>query len=304
VRVSWREAAGDRAILFSGDLGAIGAPLIGDPNRTWSEDDAVDFVVTESTYGDRVHPDRAESRRVFRDTVLRALDNGGKVLIPAFAIGRTQEVIYELNTLVERGELRGIPVIIDGPLGLNATEIYERHTECYDDEAMKLLRRGDKPLVFDHLHEVRDAGRSKAAVALEGPAIIVAGSGMLSGGRIRHHLAAHLPDPTCDVLLVGYQAEGTLGRHLQNGGDTAFLHGEEVPVRARITTIHGFSAHADRDGLAGWLGAVPRRPGGGVFVTHGEEQSAVAYSELVARRFDTRTLVPDFGETVALELRP
>ncbi|MEZ4365141.1 MAG: MBL fold metallo-hydrolase [Kofleriaceae bacterium] len=301
VRVSWTESAGERAILFSGDLGVVGAPILRDPFTAWDPArHAVDWVVTESTYGDRAHPPRDETRATLRDTVRRALDDGGKVLIPAFSIGRTQEVLYELNALVEAGELPGIPVFVDGPLGLSATKIYARHRDCYDAEATALLDRGDHPLEFDHLYGAEQVAASRKAVGYDGAAIIVAGSGMCQGGRIRHHLERHLPDPRTDVLLVGYQASGTLGAALQRGADEVWLRGQRVPVRARITTVRGMSAHADRDGLTAWLGAVPRRSGAQVFVTHGEPEAAAAHAARVRDRFGVGATVPALHQTVEL----
>jgi metallo-beta-lactamase family protein len=296
--VAW----GDRAILFSGDLGVAGAPLLRDPNRAWDATrDWIDFVVTESTYGDRTHPPRAEARAELRRVIRRALADGGKVLVPAFSIGRTQELIYELNGMIAAGELREIPIIVDGPLGLSVTRIYREHPDCYDAEALALIERGDPPLEIDALVGARDGEASRRAVAMDGPAIVIAGSGMCEGGRIRHHLTRHLPDARTDVLLVGYQAAGTLGRALQSGRDRVFIGREEVPVRARITTLSGLSAHADRDGLAAWFSRLPRRAGTRVFVTHGEPEQSEAYARLITERHGARADVPDLHERVTLD---
>jgi metallo-beta-lactamase family protein len=182
VRVSFTEASGrSRAILFSGDLGVVGAPILADPFTAWDATrDAVDYVVTESTYGDRLHGPRSQVREQLQRVIERALRDGGKVLIPAFSIGRTQEILYELNTMIEAGQLGGIPVIIDGPLGLSATKIYARHTDCYDEEAIARLERGDHPLEFDSLHQAGDPRASRMAVGMDGPAIVIAGSGITS----------------------------------------------------------------------------------------------------------------------------
>jgi len=301
VRVSWGSGQAARAILFSGDLGVAGAPILKDPFTAWDpERHGVDMVVTESTYGDRSHPPRAEVRAKLREVIERALSDRGKVLIPAFSIGRTQEVLYELNTMIEAGQLPGIPVIVDGPLGMSATRIYGKYRELYDVEAMEMLQRGDHPLEFDNLIGASDAAASRRAVDVDGPAIIIAGSGMCQGGRIRYHLERHLPDPRTDVLLVGYQAQRTLGRALQEGRDTVYLRGQQVPVRARITTISGLSAHADRDGLAAWFAALPRNHGARVFVTHGEEAQARAYASRLDAQFGAVTDVPTLGQRVEL----
>jgi metallo-beta-lactamase family protein len=302
VRVAWKDGGADRAILFSGDLGVAGAPILRDPNTAWNPaTDGVDFVVTESTYGDRNHPPRTEVRDSLRRIIDRALADGGKVLVPAFSIGRTQEILYELNAMKEAGHLGSIPVIVDGPLGLSATSIYRRHSEVWDAAAHALLERGDKPFEFDRLLEVRDAQASKRAVDQKGPAIIIAGSGMCQGGRIRHYLRRYLREPTTDVLLVGYQSERTLGRALQGGAQHVFLQGEQVPVRARITTISGLSAHADRDGLDAWFGTLPRRSKTRVFVTHGEAEAAEAYAALLRDKYAVAVDVPGRLASIALD---
>ncbi len=301
VRIAWREEAGERAIMFSGDLGVSDTPIIRDPNTSWDADaHKVDFVVTESTYGARAHPARLIARQAFRDAILHAVSDGGKVLIPAFAIGRTQEMLYELNTLVESGQLKGVPVIVDGPLGLDATAIYDRHRDCYDEEALALVRAGDAPMQFDGLFAARQGRASQATRGIDGPAIIIAGSGMCSGGRIRGHLAEYLSDPTTDVIFVGYQAERTLGRDLQQGNDEVDIDGKTVSVRAQITTISGYSAHADRDALARWFARLPRRPDGAVFVCHGDEKAARAYARLLKDTHDARCIIPKLFDTVPL----
>lgn len=300
-RVTWMERGSERGILFSGDLGTHGAPILRDPYKDWHpEEHQVDFVVTESTYGDRVHPGRDAARQKFRDAILHAVADGGKVLIPAFAIGRTQEVLYDLNILVESGQLPGVPVVVDGPLGLDATELYMKYQDCYDCEARALLQAGDKPLEFMDLYSSRKAAASDSIGGLEGAAIIIAGSGMCNGGRIIKHLADWLPDARTDVIFVGYQASGTLGRDLQDRKSEVTIEGKTVPVRAQITTISGFSAHADRDALAEWYGKVPLRKGGAVFVTHGEEKSSRGLAKHLKDMFGARAIVPKRGDQAAL----
>lgn len=304
VRISWKEGAEERAILFSGDLGVEGTPIIRDPNEEWHpEEHLVDFVVTESTYGTRNHPDRMLARETFRNAVVHALSDNGKVLIPAFAIGRTQEVLYELNELVESGRIKNVPVVVDGPLGLNATKIYDHYKDCYDEDALALLNSGDEPLKFSGLFGAQGVRSSQAAQMIDGPAVIVAGSGMCSGGRICRYLEEYLPDPRTDVIFVGYQAQRTLGRDLQQGRGTVSIHGKEVSVNAVITSISGFSAHADQDGLANWFSKVPRKPGGAVFVTHGEEKASRGYARRLKDQYGARAIVPKLEDTVALTLR-
>jgi metallo-beta-lactamase family protein len=297
VRLAW----GDKAVLFSGDLGSRGTPILRDPHSAWdAERDGVNAVITESTYGNRVHPGRDEARQTFRNAVLRAVSDGGKVLIPAFAVGRTQEVLYDLNVLVESGLLPNVPVIVDGPLGLETTALYQRHKDLYDNDALGRLRKGDVPLEFRDLYAAKQASASARIRDIPGAAIIIAGSGMCSGGRIMGHLKEYLPDKRTDVIFVGYQGAGTLGREIQDGRHEVDIDGERIPVRAAVTTISGFSAHADRDTLAEWLGAVKLRPDGTVFVTHGEEESSESYARLVGDRFKVRAVVPRRKDTVSL----
>lgn len=299
VRVSWHDG-GERAILFSGDIGVAGSPIIRDPTSRWPAGAEVEWVVTESTYGNRNHPDRAEARQVFRDVVQRALGDGGKVLIPAFAIGRTQEILFELDQMIAAGEVGPIPVVVDGPLSLSATEVYRRHKGCYDEDALAQLARGDHPLDMDSFMGARDGRQSSRVSDLRGAAIIIAGSGMCSGGRIRRHLAENLHDPRTDVVLVGYQGARTLGRALEDGEREVWIDNRAIAVNARITRISGFSAHADQEGLASWYGTVPHRRGGTTFVTHGEDESRDVYARLLRDRFATRTVIPQHEDTVAL----
>jgi metallo-beta-lactamase family protein len=300
VRVSWRTKGGERAILFSGDIGVAGTPIIRDPFTAWAPEHAVDAIVTESTYGDKPHPDRAATRELFRTTIARALADGGKVLIPAFAIGRTQEILYELHTLVQAGVVGKIPIVVDGPLSMSATEVYRRNKGCYDDAAMDLVATGHDPLELDTIIGARDGRQSARVHEIEGPAIILAGSGMCNGGRIRGHLEHHLPDPRTDVLLVGYQGARTLGRALEDGAREVWIDGRQVPVRGRVTRLSGFSAHADQHGLAAWYGDVPRTPGATTIVTHGEDEPRAVYARLLEDRFGARTVVPALGDVIEL----
>lgn len=300
LRVSWRDGGQARALLFSGDIGVRGTPILRDPTLAWAPELAVDYVITESTYGDRAHPDRTAAKATFRDAVARAIGDGGKVLIPAFAIGRTQEILYELHQLIEAGELPTVPVVIDGPLSTNATQLYARYRGLYDEAALAALANGEHPLELDSLVMARD-GKAGAAVSdRDGPAIIIAGSGMCNGGRIRGHLQRHLPDPRTDVLLVGYQGARTLGRALEDGAREVWIDGRQLAVNARVTRLSGYSAHADRDGLAGWFDALPRHPGTTAIVTHGEDDARASYAALLRDRFGVPTVVPALDATIAL----
>ena len=273
-------------MIFSGDLGRPNSPLLRDYNQRWSAERPLDLVVVESTYGDRQHElDHAQVQRELLRIVKSAVDDGGHVLVPAFAIGRTQTLLYHLNTLVESGQLPDIPVALDSPLALRVTELHHRAVELFDAESRAKLAHGDDPLSFEGLYAV-ERGRDSARLReVEQPMLIIAGSGMCTGGRIMGHLHDLLPRPETCVLFVGFQAPGTPGRAIQraaaDGGGYVELSGERVPVRARVESLDGLSAHADRDELSRWICALPgpRR----IALNHGEPEAQRALARHLER---------------------
>jgi metallo-beta-lactamase family protein len=285
--------AGRLRVLFSGDLGRYGAPIIPDPEPGTR----VDALVVESTYGGRRHDD-VPARELLRDEVRRAVGAGGALVVPAFAIGRTQEVLYTLRALERAGEVPEIPVFVDSPMAVDATPLYLAHREDHDDEFARLLAGGDEPLRPARTTFCRSVEQSKAVNRVDGPCVIVSASGMATGGRVLHHLARRLPDPRTSVVLVGYQAAGTRGWNLQNGAATLRIHGEDVPVKARVTSIGGFSAHADEAELERWLGTFPSPPGR-TFLVHGEP-AALAASLARMERLRWPALVPTHLQEVRL----
>jgi metallo-beta-lactamase family protein len=290
-------------VLFSGDLGRAGTPILRDPNTRYPAGTRVDCVVLEATYGDREHRGAAPARERLRSVLRRALGDGGKVLVPAFSIGRTQELLYHLRALVAAGELSDVPVIVDGPMGLDVTALYERYRDEYDAEALALLRNGKPPLSFDTLYSARTGRASELARTIDGPALVIAGSGMCTGGRVLGHLEDLLPDARTDVLLVGYQARGTLGRELLDGADRVIVRGRPVRVRAQVTSVPGLSAHADQSGLLAWLAAVPG-PVRRVFVVHGEPAACEALAAATRERLGIEAVVPAHGERHCLDDGP
>ena len=281
-----------RRVLFSGDLGRYGAPILPDPDPAPAADD----LLVECTYGDRRHQGdpRAELRQAVRETVER----GGALLVPAFAIGRTQEILFWLRDLEGSGEIPELPVYVDSPMAVDATPMHLAHREDHDDEMARLLASGVEPLRPARLHFARAPEQSKAINRVEGPCIIVSASGMATGGRVLHHLGRRLPDERTTVLLVGYQAPGTRGWSLQNGAQTLRIHGEEVPVRARVVTLTGFSAHGDMDEVARWVATVPRPPARS-FCVHGEPPALAAVRDRLAAQ-GWSAFVPRLGEEVEL----
>jgi metallo-beta-lactamase family protein len=273
------ELAGPRPtrILFSGDLGRYGAPILPDPEPGL----AVDALVLESTYGGRLHPSRPPDEAL-REEVLRAIAQGGALVVPAFAIGRAQEVLFTLRALERRGAIPEIPVFLDSPMAIDATPMFLAHREEHDRETTRLLEAGEEPLRPAKLTFTRTPEQSKAVNAVRGPCVIVSASGMATGGRVLHHLAHRLPDPRTTVLLVGYQAAGTRGWSLQNGAATLRIHGEDVPVKARVASVEGFSAHADEAEISRWLATFPSPPRR-TFLVHGEPTALAASKERLDR---------------------
>ncbi len=262
-----------RRLLFSGDIGPKNSPIINDPNFTWK--DPFDLVVIESTYGNRTHKSRSDTINEFKDLVRDVIKNRGVLLVPAFAIGRTQEIIYHLNSLVESGEIPPIPVLTDSPMANKVTSIYRKYTVCYDDETIEQIERGDKPLDFRGLYQVKSADESRSLTQLRPPFIIIAGSGMCNSGRIVHHIKNFIGSESTTIMIVGWQGKGTLGRKLADGVKSIKINGEDYQVRAKIATLNGFSAHADQKELLQWAKAIPTDDTNTIWiVNHGEKDAS------------------------------
>ena len=273
------EVATDHSrLVLSGDLGRPGTPLLRDPFTDWPA--PVDLVVMESTYGSREHScSPTDARNKLAAALQRTIDRRGHLLIPAFAIGRTQTILYHLNALFEDGEVPPVPVAVDTPMGIQITELHDAAHRLFDAEALGRVALGDDPLDFDDLYAVRRGRDSHRLRDMPGPLVILAGSGMCTGGRIVRHLIDRLPEESTTVLLVGYQAPGTPGRALQRAdpGDRVELDGESVRVAAHVETLSGLSAHADRRELTAWLDAIPGNPA--VALHHGDEEAQEALAQ-------------------------
>lgn len=289
------ELAGANAsrLVFSGDLGRWNRAILRDPELV----PEADVLLVESTYGNRSHTPDAEEHlvKVITDTAQR----GGTVVVPAFAIGRTQELIWTIRKLEDEGRLRPVPVYIDSPMAINVTDIYCRHPEDHDLDMKLLMDEKRCPLCCRQYHLTRDASASKALNHREGPMIIIAGSGMATGGRVLHHLKRRLPHAQNTVLLAGFQAAGTRGRALQEGASTIRIHGEQIPVRARIENIGGLSAHADQHELLRWLSGFTRPPRQ-TYLVHGETVASNALAATIKERLGWAVAVAQDGETVPL----
>jgi metallo-beta-lactamase family protein len=285
-----------RRIIFTGDLGQQGKPIVRNP-AVFTE---ADYVVLESTYGDRSHENHHGSVEAQLETVIvETIAAGGKVIVPIFAIERAQELIYYLKRLLDARHIPEIPVFLDSPMAADVTEVFRRHRECFDADAEEIVAAGESLLKFPSLRVVRGVEESKAINHLRGPAVIMATSGMCTAGRIKHHLAQHIGDPACTVLFVGYQSQGTLGRQILDGNREVRIHGISRLVRARVAQIQGISGHADRAGLLAWLGHF-QRPPRQLFITHGEPQASLALAELVRQQMGWNVVVPEYRQTVEL----
>ena len=284
-----------RTVLFSGDLGNLQRPLIRDPQKP----EKADFVVIESTYGDRLHGDRPDYLGQLTRVLQETFDRGGNVVIPAFAIGRTQELLYLIRTIKERGLVHGhdgFPVYVDSPLAVEATKIYScGMLDYYDEETLALLEAGIDPIIFPELRLSVTSDDSKLINADKAPKVILSASGMCEAGRIRHHLKHNLWRKESTILFVGYQSNGTIGRKLLDGAASVRLFGEDILVRANITAMAGISGHADRDMLLGWL-ATLETPPQMVFVNHGDDLVCTEFADLITQKLGYPTAAPYSGD--------
>jgi metallo-beta-lactamase family protein len=281
-------------VVFSGDLGRYDVPIMVDPEPVAE----AGVLLVESTYGNRVHPADDPTDRLVA-AVHRAVDQKGWLLIPAFAVGRSQEILYDLRELEKRGAIPSIPVVLDSPMGIQATAIYASHTEEHDPALARVAGSGTAPFAPRRFTLARTVDDSKRLNETAGPGIIVAGSGMATGGRILHHLKRLLPDPTTTVLFVGYQAAGTRGRRLRDGAGEIKPLGVTVPVNATIMASDAYSAHADREEILRWLGGF-KRPPGISYVVHGEPAAAEALRDVIASRLGWNAAVAQDGQRVTL----
>ncbi|MGE5325450.1 MAG: MBL fold metallo-hydrolase RNA specificity domain-containing protein [Deltaproteobacteria bacterium] len=294
IEVTVRENGSVRKVLFSGDLGRYEQLIIREPG----DPDGADYLLVESTYGDRLHPTddyRARLKQIVESTAER----GGTVVIPSFAIGRTQELLYIFRELMEQGKLHTVPVHVDSPMAIDVTEIYRRHREDHNLATTALEEQGGKPFTPPDMHFDRTREESVAINNIRFPMIIISASGMATGGRVVHHLERCLPDHRNTILFVGFQGAGTRGRIIQSGAESVKMHGRQVTVRARIETIENLSAHADYSEILRWLGKFSKAPRK-TFLVHGEPQAAESLKEKIGARLRWDTTVAAYLQKVSL----
>ena len=292
--------------VFTGDLGNNDIPLLSSPTMI----ETADYLVMESTYGSRLHMRNDDKASLFLDIVSETLDKGGTVVIPSFAVGRTQEILYEINKLKDEHQdeeikkkyqtLMRVPVYVDSPLAISATEIFKENANLFDEETQAIIQRGDNPLEFPGLQFTRTADESKALNEQKESSIIISASGMCEVGRIKHHLKHHLWDPNSTILFVGYQAPGTLGRRLVDGEKMVRIFGEEIAVNARIEYIEGYSGHADQEWLLNFVYSFITKPKH-IFLVHGEIESQEVLKEKILENVNIPVTIPDYGQTYTLD---
>jgi metallo-beta-lactamase family protein len=289
LEVEIRDEGESRTIVFSGDIGQWNVPLIRDPTRFAF----ADYVVMESTYGDRDHERMEDIETQLERVITSTVQAGGNVVVPTFAVERAQELMYHLSRLVHQNRIPSMPIFLDSPMAIDVTELFRRHRDQFDDETWQRISDGLRPLTFRGLVLARSTDESKAISKVKEPCLIMSTSGMCTAGRIKHHLRHNLPLPNSTILFVGYQAHGTLGRQILDGRTEVRIHGQAYPVRARVERIYGCSGHADRTGLLHW-GAGFEQPPRRVFLTHGEEESAMSLALALRETYGWDVLIPHY----------
>lgn len=292
IEVWVNEKGKETKIVFSGDLGNKKVPLLRDVTPI----NEADYVLCESTYGNRIHEEVSDRAKKLMEIITRTIKRGGNVVIPSFAVGRTQEILYELHKERDLYKdeiefLNNIPVYVDSPLATSITDVFAKHPECLDDETREYIEKGEMPLDFPNLHFTHSAEESKALNEIKTPMIIISASGMCEAGRIKHHLKHNLWRPECTVLFVGYQAKGTLGRKLLDGEKDVKILGEDIHVKAEIEYIESFSGHADQRGILEWISNFEKKPKK-IFIVHGEDEAQEELADKIETHFGIETLIP------------
>ena len=296
IKVTVTQEGDHRTIVFSGDVGRWDKPIVRDPSL-FSE---VDYILVESTYGDRLHEDSPDISDSLAEIVNSTWKAGGNIIVPSFALERSQEVLYHLNELILEDRIPRLMVFLDSPMAISITEVFKRHSELFDQEMASLVRSNKSPFDFSNLKMTQTVDESKAINHMSGTVMVIAGSGMCTGGRIKHHLVTNISRRESTILFVGYQAIGTLGRQIVGGVKRVRILGQHYPVRARIAQIHGFSSHADRDELFRWLSGLKKNPRR-VFVVHGESKTAQKFGAFLRQKTGWGISVPEYRAETFLE---
>ncbi|MHC4148683.1 MAG: MBL fold metallo-hydrolase RNA specificity domain-containing protein, partial [Planctomycetota bacterium] len=295
IRAKVRKDGEERIILFSGDIGRPDRPIVCDPTVF----DKADYVLVESTYGNRVHEETKDVKEMIGDVINSTIKARGNIIVPSFALERSQEVLYYINELLLEEKIPHLKIFLDSPMASRITEVFKHHPELFDEEMRQFVKNHESPFNLPGLEMAGTANESKAINGVRGTVMVIAGSGMCTGGRVKYHLVNNIARRDCTIMFVGYQAIGTLGRQIVDGKKEVRILGQMYPVKARIVRIHGFSAHADREELLGWLTELEAAPRA-VFVVHGESESSLEFGDYVRERTGWDVSVPEYEEEVVL----
>ncbi|HPY76570.1 MAG TPA: MBL fold metallo-hydrolase [Anaerohalosphaeraceae bacterium] len=285
-----------RTILYTGDLGRANKPILRDPEAM----EQADYVLVESTYGDREHSDAEDAKRQLAEAVNQTWNAGGNLVVPSFSIERSQEILYYMNELLMEDKIPHLTTFLDSPMAVRVIKIFEKYSDLYDQTMAKLVRNNESPFSFKGLKLVESTRESKAINHIKGTIMIIAGSGMCTGGRIKHHLVNNIARPESTILFVGYQAKGTLGRRILDGEPEVRILGQTYPVKANVVRAHGFSSHADRKEILDWLRNIKNRPRK-IFLVHGEKGSALNFKTYLQEQTGWDVMVPDYQDEVVIE---
>jgi len=296
IRVKVSQEGKDRTVIFSGDIGRPDRPIVQDPSIV----EQADYVLIESTYGDRVHEGPEDTKKLIAEVINSTRQAGGNIIVPSFALERSQELLYFINESLLQKAIQPLPVFLDSPMASRITKVFQKHRELYDEEMTEFMRRNRSPFEFSGLKMAGTSDESKAINHIKGTIMVIAGSGMCTGGRVKHHLVNNITKPENTIMFVGYQAVGTLGRRIVNGEKDVRILGQEYPVIARIARINGFSAHADKEELFEWLSGL-KKPPRKLFVVHGETESANEFGDYVREKTGWDVTVPAYQDEVVLD---
>ncbi len=285
-----------RTVLFSGDIGRPNKPIVEDPSCI----DEADYILIESTYGDRIHQNVEDTKKTIAEVINSTKKAGGNIIIPSFALERSQEVMYYINELLLEDKIPHMSVFLDSPMASSITKVFQKHRELYDKEMIEYIRHNESPFNFPGLKMAGTTDESKAINSVKESSIIIAGSGMCTGGRVKHHLVNNISNPKNTIMFVGYQAIGTLGRRIVDGEKQVRILGQEYPVEAGIVKVGGFSSHADKNELLQWLKCL-NKPPKKVFVVHGESDSALAFADFLKGKTGWKVAVPEFQDEIILD---
>lgn len=295
IELTFNHNGREKKAIFSGDIGRWGKPIIRDPT-TFQK---ADYVFMETTYGNRLHEDREPSVTKFQRIIIDTKNRGGNIVVPIFAIERTQELLFYLSRLLRENKIPPLKVFVDSPMAINVTEVFKNYTDYLDEETQNLIKSGKSPFDFPLLRTTRSSVESKEINDIKGTSIIMAGSGMCTGGRIKHHLVRNITRPESTILFVGYQAKGTLGREILERPQSVRILGKFYPVKAKIEKINGFSAHADRDELLRWVSSFKKAPEK-IFLIHGEKEVTESFASILRGEFKSGIIIPKYLEEYVL----